>query len=65
MVIRQSTIYKEKMDWQLITVADCIRWECSHRMSHNKSWSSHPLVQRVLWHVGVAATEKIICYMLK
>ena len=53
------------MDWLVIELADCIKWELEHRHSH-RGWSSHPLVYRAMWTIGVTCAEKIIVsYFIK
>ena len=49
------------MDWEIVTIADAIRWEIQHK---NQRWSLSPTMRKAAFALGVSLAEKLILFYL-
>ena len=49
------------MDWELISIADAIRYECQHK---SERWGMNPRVRKAVITIGVSVVERIVLYYL-
>ena len=49
------------MEWEIISIADAIRYEYQHK---SEMWGVSPRVRKAVIPIGVSAVERLILYYL-
>ena len=49
------------MEWEIISIADAIRYECQHK---SEMWGVSPRMKKAVITIGVSVVERLILYYL-